>query len=690
MLKIIQKYRQYLLVVFGVILMVAFIVPQAGHFFGGDPMSRKVATVNGASVTANDMNKARTEHDVIRTLLDPLGMPKPIDLSKELFGAENDRHWMLLAKAAKEGGFMGSNADGQIFEKEIRDSVLIPLIARSAVAQQYPMLRQQPQYLDMFANNLMADPEQRKKMEEQADKTMGVLIGRALQASHGNPQVLQSAFSTANAIGRMQTAWREAHRVSDKRATFEADRVGDTVYVDQVLLLAKSIAPFAPKPSEEAMKALFDKYRDVRRGYGEHGFGYQLPARVKLEWMTIDRAAIGATVQLDPVEVNKYWRQNRAKYPGEFPAERARVEADLRDQRVDAIMSTIDKAVKAETIRLMGKTDIKDGYRALPADWATRMPRLESIAQLAVADVKQISGVSIPLPQVNVRADQFLNRTDIMAIPGLGEARIRLGSKEYGLPELVFRVKELVGSDPDVNIQVGVPFEMFAEDAARNRYYFMVLDARKAEAPATLDEVRGQVALDAQALEQFAKLEKQVPMLQSLAESDGLEGVSKFFLEAFPGASAPATRKKLAITANNIQAGDSTFNQAAYREAVIKLAKQLDPTKPVYEYPTDQRTLAIALDGPLSVVVAQLVGRSPISVERMRNEGDYFSMAYANRELPTKALREAYSFQALKDRMKFVDHDRTTEDSTETATTPEPPSETHSEESPDGSNPTGN
>ncbi|MBX3381395.1 MAG: hypothetical protein KF805_14970 [Phycisphaeraceae bacterium] len=653
MVKVINKYKQYLLVAFGVVLMIAFIVPQASHLILGDNQSRKVASVNGSTVTVSDMTHARTEYDIIRSLFEPLGLR--INLAKELFGAENERHWMLLSKAAQKGGYMATAADGEQFEKELRDGILVPQLARGAAVQQNPFLRQAPQYIDMLAGQQLADPEKRKAMEVEADRRLGQAVAAAARNARATDRDVQLAFAKANAIGRMQTAWREAHRVSDKRAILEADETGDVVYVDQSLMLAKVIAPYAPPPPEEVLQKLFNEFKDVKRGDGDHGFGYLLPPRIKFEWMRIDRAAIAASIEIDPVEVNKFWRTNRDKFPGEFAAERTKVEDELRNQRVESILSTIDKAVKIETIRMLGKVETKDGYRILPDDWQSRMPRMERLAQVIVSDVKEISGVTIPLPQVVVRSDQFLTRSDLAGIAGIGESAVRIGTKQIPLPELAFRVREIVGNDPDVSVQVGVPFDNYAQDPSGNRYYFMVLEARKEEPPSSLDEVRPLVEIDAKALEQFDSLSAQAEIMRAVTVSDGFDGLAKYFTEAFPGASAPVRRNKLAVTASNIQGADSTFNQPEYREAVMKAAKALDPLKAVIDYPADQRTLAIVMPKPLSVAIVQLIGRAPVSVERMRNEGDFFARGYATKELPAKSAHDAFSYSALKDRMKFVD-----------------------------------
>ncbi len=671
MLKVIHKYRQYMLVGFGVVLMIAFIVPQAGNLVGGDQMARKVATIDGSKVTLSDMNKARAEYEVVKSLLEPIGLR--LNLAKELFGAENDRHWLLLSHAAQQGGYMSTAADGKQFEKEVRDGILVPQLARGAAVQKNPILRQVPKYIDQFAAEELRDPTRRKAIEEEAEKRLEAAVAYASRTTRTAPADVQLAFAKANAIGRMQSAWGSAHRVSDKRATLEAEEQGEVVYVDHALMVAKSLAPLAAAPSEETLQKLFEKYKDVKQGAGDHGFGYRLPAGVELEWMKIDRGAIAAGVKLDPVEVNKYWRQNRAKFAGEFGAERPRVEAELRDQRVDSIMGSIDKAVKAETIRLMGKVPTKNGYRVLPDDWQSKMPRLEKVAQFVAADVKELTGAEIPLPQVIVRADQFLSRNDVFGLEGLGNARVRVGTKEFGLSELVFKVKELAGTSPDASVQVGVPFDSYAEDAARNRYYFTILAARKDEPATSLSQVRSQVELDAKALEQFEKLSAQADIFRTVTITDGFEGLSKYYLEAFPGASAPVQRHKLEVRSGNVQGGDSTFNLPQYREAILKAARALDPSKAMTDYPPDQRTLAVVLDKPLTVAVVQMVGRSPVSVERMRNEGDYYAGNYSTRELPRKAVRDAYSFPALKERLKYVDLSKGTEEPAESSTAPEKP-----------------
>ncbi|MBX3388860.1 MAG: hypothetical protein KF691_05340 [Phycisphaeraceae bacterium] len=668
MVKVINKYRQYMLVAFGVVLMVAFIVPQANQLFIGDQLSRKVATVKGSSVTAADMNRARNEYDVLRSLLDPIGLR--FDLAKELFGAENERHWLLLSRAAQDGGFMATLDDGKQFAKDLRDGLLVPQLAKGAALQRNPFLRQAPQYLDMLANQELSDPVKRKAIEEEAGKRMDIAVAQASRTAHVSDRDVQLALAKANAIGRMQTAWREAHRVSDKRALLEADESGDVVYVDQTLMLAKVIAPLGAPPSPELVQKLFNEFKDVKRGDGDHGFGYRLPARIKLEWMTIDRAAIAASVVLDPVEVNKYWRQNRDKFPGDFAAERTRVEDELREQRVESILSTIDKAVKAETIRMLGKIETKGGYRVLPPDWLSRMPRMEQLAQLTVTNAKEIGGVTIPLPQVVVKSDQFLTRAELTGIAGIGDSVVRVGSKQFPLPELAFRVREIAGNDSDVTIQVGVPFDTYAQDSQGNRYYFIVLEARKDEPPANLEEVRAQVEIDAKALDQFDKLSAQAELMRTIATTEGLDGVARYFTQAFPGASAPVQRRKIAVTANNIQGADSTFNQPEYREAVMNAAKKLDPLKPIIDYPADDRTLAIVMPKPLTVAIVQLIGRAPVSVERMRNEADSFGAIYAAKELPMKSMRDAFGYSAMRDRMKFVDLTRGSDEEESPAQTP--------------------
>lgn len=667
MLKFLTKYKQYMLVVFSALLMVAFIVPQANMLIGGSPEKRKVATVNGVKVTAEEMDHAIREYEALKSLLEPMQLGRNMNLPEQYFGVKDPKHWYLMTRAARDAGFMATAADGEEFERDLREGLVRTYSMQIAISEAFrkmgiPGSMLTREFLQRYAGMVMQTPEQQKEIEDETNRLMGVLmpriLGSAASAGRLTPTQLQEVFAKANSVGRMQTTWREVSRVSDKRTISNAEQSAELVYVDHLLMSGSALAAQAPEPAADTLQKLFQQHREKFKGSGEHGFGYRLPQRVKLEWMKIDRAAIGATIEIDPVEANMHFRQNSQQFPKTFSEERPRVEEELRRRKVDTIVTAIEKAFRAEALRLMGKVEKKDGLVVLPADWSTRMPRMEQLAQLVVTDVKQTANVTIPLPTVVVKADKFLTENELLGLPDLGGSRIRVGSREIPFPQFAMKVREL-SRDTDFTLQAGVVYtEGFAEDAAGNRYYLTILEARQDEPPQTLDEVRDQVVLDAKAMEQFAVLVASAEQYRIATATEGIEAASRQFTDNFPGASAPLIRRKLEVSSTGVAAGDSTFNVPAYRNAVLQAARALDINKMVIDQPADPRTISVVLEDSLSVAIVQLVGRAPLTVERMRSQGDSLAAQTASLDFQVDALRDAFSYAALKDRYKFVDLSR--------------------------------
>lgn len=655
MYKLINKYRKWLMVVFGVILMVAFILPQANHF-GFDPMKRKVASIEGRKVTALDMDKARREYDTFRSILEPLGLPTNPNLAKELFGAEDATHWLLLTSAARAGGFFATAADGAQFEREIRDTVVLPLVARGKASQRYGPSLMNSQFGNQLVSMVLNEPETRKELDETTDRLMPALLNTAMRGGRMTPDDLNLAFAHAMSVGRMQAAWRQAARVSDRRVALEAASAGDIVYVDHLGISARSLAPLASDPPADLVERLFRENKDKAPGEGAHGFGYRLEPRVKIEWMTVDKAAISASVEVDPVAANRLWRENRATYPGEFAAERSRIEDLLREERTTQILDAVDKAFRAESQRLIGRVSVRGGYRVLPEDWATRQPRLEQIAQLIVTDVEQTAKAKIALPAVIIRDSEHLTRSQLAALPGVGGATVRQGADSVPFADLIMRVRELSPDEQDLILQTGVPFlDGFAADVQGNRYYFQILDTRPAEPPASLDLVRDSVVADARALTQYEQLKAQAELIRSLAATEGFEGVQSFLTEAYKGVSIPPVQRNIELAKNAVNLNDRSFDVPAYRDAVLAAAARFDVMKPIDQADKPDRTLVIPLDEPLNLAIVQLVGRSPMSVERMRVEGDFFLSRLQSTQLDTDAFNAAFNKRSLSQRLNFID-----------------------------------
>src|SRR5262249_20056545 len=160
-------------------------------------------------------------------------------------------------------------------------------------------------------------------------------------------------------VMRLFEQYQTVLRISDRRAIAKVKHDFDRVLVDAVVVPASKAQDGIPEPAEAQVAEQYLKYKDVKPGAGEVGVGYLQPARVKLEWMMLDRDAISKTINIDPVDANKHWRQNKDKYKGEFAADRAAVEADLRAAKVDQILQDADRYYK---------THLRQAIRSLTQD----------------------------------------------------------------------------------------------------------------------------------------------------------------------------------------------------------------------------------------------------------------------------------------------------------------------------------
>ena len=124
---------------------------------------------------------------------------------------------------------------------------------------------------------------------------LAILVVGVLYLGRYQDQLYQ-AFARLHGIIRMQVAYQRAPRFSDRRLAAGMKRLNDQTQVEYIFVPPEQVMAEVAEPTEAEVAAQFAKYGDVLAGTGDVGFGYRLPDRVKIEWMTIDRATIAAAV----------------------------------------------------------------------------------------------------------------------------------------------------------------------------------------------------------------------------------------------------------------------------------------------------------------------------------------------------------------------------------------------------------
>jgi hypothetical protein len=632
MLKSLRKYKQWILVFGGSLLMIAFLIPDAVHQLQGDPMDRVVGTLGGQKVRFRELNTSEREYQALKTLA-------PV-LVRGIVDVQDAEQWMLLKREAEQAGLIGGPEDGRQWIPELaRDLFRMEIINR--YGDQAAMILNNPQILGPAMEQAQQELESRR-------------VAAARQVQMTEPQIDQ-ALANARGIMRLVDSYRRAARFSDGAVITGARELLDEATVDVLVIPASRAMTPGDASKPEQIQAQFDSFRSIRPGTGLNGFGYLQPPRIKLEWLTLDRKAMSEVVQLSPIDVRKRFEQNRATYKGEFAAERVQVEKDLRDEKVREMLSSADRVIQNEVRRATRKLEADGTYKKLPADWATLRPSLEVLAQAVVDGVKASSGQTIPLPTVTIKNAGWLTLDDVRKLPGVGTATIRFGSRSLELADVLLKAREITGPN-EFAVQAGVPLiETTVIDQDENRYYVTVLEARPEEPPASLDEVKDKVAADVATSSAFGRLLNETAPQRALAAASGLDSVAQLYNAQ--DATAEPLKVRTGVSVSRQRPLPTELDAPEFRDAVVNAIAQLDPLKPAKEQDAVTRTLVVGMPGKLSVAIATITEVRPMTSESYRVGLENKVFQLQSREfgqaLDKAGTREPFSYDALKTRLSY-------------------------------------
>ena len=107
MLKWLRKYNTVILVIGGVLLMVAWLLPQTIQQLGRTPLGAAPMKMAGRRVSFDAYDQARREWIAVNSLL-PM-------YAQRMSALENSDHWILALHEAQKGGYLGGKEDGLEF-----------------------------------------------------------------------------------------------------------------------------------------------------------------------------------------------------------------------------------------------------------------------------------------------------------------------------------------------------------------------------------------------------------------------------------------------------------------------------------------------------------------------------------------------------------------------------------------------
>lgn len=595
MLKFLRRYNKAILMVGGSILMVLFLLPTTTRQLGPSPLSTVVAYADGQRITVHDMQNSMRELQMLEQF-----NPR---LLQGLGVGRNPEHWHLLVHEAKRAGMVGGPKEAR---KDLPQNVLDMLRASGAESE-----------IDQMLANLR-----------------GVL-----------------RLITTSSVGSLYSS-RESINLGH--------RMLDTATASMLLVSATKIGDALPPPDEAALTAQYEKYRDTDpTATDAGGVGYRRPDAVQIEWLTIDRSAIESAFAPDPIEVNKYWRQNQAKFTGDFTAVRPQVETEYKKAQIDQALARVADVVKRELFKSTAGLPADGAYKTLPEDWASKMPKLMDLSALADAELKKQFPSITTAPSYHANDGVWRSGSDLSRLPAVGFAFLEQGNgSRVMLSQLALTTREL-GGPVAAGVQNNVIYGPL-KDFRGSLFWFRVLDSRKAGPPASLDEVRDAVVKDVRAAQGLEKLKAEAEQYRERAIADGLQALAA----SIGGVSV---RPGMEITSEMVrsQAGaqtpDPTMDAPEVREAIMNVARTLDPKGDAKSVDVSKRVVSVHSPKAKGLVLAEVTGYRPMTSELFQQSAASIA-DFASREFQSELIVKAFTFDRLKERHKYRVVDETTKE----------------------------
>lgn len=662
MLKFIRKYQMVILVIGGSLLMVVFLLQPVLERLAPSPLKAKVASLDDGTVfTRGEIIRAQAAVTLLARS-NPRAL-QPMSLGGLGLDSESERtaalHWLMFADMAKRAGLVGEIGDGASWIDQIAEQEALLMATNEARQGTIPFTSE-------------AIQTQASNYKQQIVVMINRNANAAASSMSGSMEDVYRTLAEARGMYRLVNSVYGTPSFSDIQAIDATKNLYDAVAVNAVVIDSNLIADSIEDPSETELQAFFQRFSSEQSTENEFGIGYTMPTRIKLGWIALNKQDFMDAVEIDRVEIQKIWKRDRDTYPGDFAAERTRIEQQYREEQATSMMIEADRLIRAQILAKTNSFNKVNGRTQLPDDWASQAPQLDVVAESVTERLSEQFGFSMPTIQVSLIGDRWLSSNDILALPGIGFSSYRVGSNQIQtrlLPQ--FFAPEYEGNI-DLDVQKMLPIvEQAATDAQGNRYYAMVLDVRDAGPADGISDVgRARVVADYKSLKAFELIETQSDELASLArENDNLAPVVDQIMSMTSNESAvrPSVLRQILVRRDTIDRGqiassvNPRLNNESFRSAVLEAAEGLDPLVDPSELKQNPIVVAEPLPQSRSFAFAILLAPRPLTLEQFRANA-----AAAMRQAGSAELRDAgffdsspFSFESLSERygLKILQED---------------------------------
>lgn len=454
-----------------------------------------------------------------------------------------------------------------------------------------------------------------------------------------NPRIVLESIAHFQGVQRLVQMYQTAGRFSDRRLHRAADDYFSSAAVETIVI--PSIPEDNGSFTDEAMETQLSAWADVPPGSGDYGFGYQLPDRFKVEWLSIPSSSITAAAEqsdeFSSRAQRKFWRRNEndPRFPevgstSEIPEE---VKTAFLEQLTIQKRSEISRSASEYLRNPRRGVEESNGFLLLPEDWDSKKLSLESLASTLQEEF------TIALPTYGA-SSEWRSTDNASETPILGELVIvNQGNTPTNFQTFVSSAKEF---NPDglFRIQEAVTSPVL-ETMGGDLVFFRLTETDPAREPNHLDEVKEEVARDLGRIARWDTLQAEASLIEQFARENGmLAAALKYSNEVnsprpvsmietgIPTIYGPADRRPLMVDsitqriANGFQLSDMATtiptlqkNDRELIQTIVDRTNDLPIDVPVSSLPIEDRVFVVQSPDNMSLVLVRLTGTTPASTE---------------------------------------------------------------------------
>jgi len=551
MIKYFRKNQKKAMAIFGILLMIAFALPigfgQMGRGGGGD---RPAGTLLGQTLTYNDSVRFKNEWRALRDHYGPVGLALALgsvptgESALVVQGLTNARLrqaaseivrnygptpqlWQILSqsqppqmRAIGDAAYLGIG----IFEQIESNEDAFMLLVKEAEA-----------------NGIGADEETvtailAAEMNGQAPPEAGTPEGRDYQNRRA---LLRDFLKVINSARRAATV----AKVSQPLRSYLMGTQAQQLSVNVVEFDAKDFLVQVPAPTEDEVKAHFDKYKDKDAKADETPFGYKIPNRAKFDAIVISADEVKKAIKpVQGEDVAEYYYANKGTPAipttretfslgdGTRPKTLAESADEIRERLTTERVTALTTAVR-DAVRTTLRADF-DAYKAA-VDAKKPVPTsslgvpyntfeyLQKLRDKVQADHK----VTLTISDVGtfLTADAMKDTVDFKDLMVTAGERGRTPFGQYLTTALDAYLtddeRKALGQAADQRPSLWQPLPAAEDVGGKKQVIARATAAEPAHAPAKLDDVREQVVADVKKAKAYqlakAAAEKALASVQS-------------------------------------------------------------------------------------------------------------------------------------------------------------------------------